>query len=1166
MFNINIEMEKTSLYNIGDYTDEELFEILDLNNPTDKELEAKILMMIHKYESLNTKAGKKLSTFFEKIYDRFFESEDEDENENIQEGFEVGVEENMDEFADEFVDDLVDEEIIEDDQAESRKEEIKEELKNEQEKEKTFNVKPINYISGKLNPIKRETTKKIIQIDSSLRTDKEAMSSSFTCTLSEPLKDVISLKFYSYTIPTSFYLVKNTFGSNFFKFKGVTEGINNSNHDIKIEIDSQKYDNGAEDVVTAVNNVIDLSNSQIDASLNVSFYFNRNNSSTQKTEFEGSIDKRYNESSYYLQFEKWESPNVTDRTTTIPSYLGFMSQINYINVLKSVATTEYLFPATTAAADTTNYVITDLNNKVIIYQYYNSFPYDPNNSIIDVSRQIVVDAGSYTRSSLTTQFNNKLSEDSYLTDSYLKRVDIDAGNNINNSIVELKAKFSRTVAYTAQTDETPTLNILYPNVESRTLVILPDDSEIWIGENSCFKFDSSYNELNTIFSDISAVEQNDSFTISDNPYIELKSIAPNFITTVNDISFALDNGTYLLNEYISKINESIRTYDANNNNILNAPSADYTFDATTNTYPTGTFSYLRNNVFHLHLDIDNSFNETMYQIDLTGSDVFTTGRIELKDPNGADVGTDITDLTQTYTATTGSTAISMALTDQTSTSPLVCKIKPITTSSPENGNESDVTYEIRLDSSIAGTNQLYTNLETLVNTAFSSFSDPLTGLNIFEGTQLTSQFSSEYRISFEIRIVKKLLTNNYQVKFIDTNNSWGNFLKIDDSMIDQYFNLSYNIPTTTATIVTNTTGEEIAEINTLGDIEITGNREMALTNTITIIEGDNDTLNFVAYDDGVTSTVGANNFSLIVDPGQYSVATLIEKLNNLFSLQAGVVDVANSIISVVDRAGTSNFVSISNSIKRVYTINDYNIAFYDDLDAGCSPGSSGTEITTWDTTIGWIMGFRKFTVYDLATEITVNSQSIITVNTTNKTVTVFGDTVGITSNNLYNNFFICVDDFNQSRLSDGLVTIQSTDTDIRLPSYASRAGFICDPVTGQKVYANNEGLTANQLYGVNAINNSQSDTTAIGTSIQTSSYSKGPFASDVFGTLSATGGSGGRLHVAGGTLMSQERVYFGPVNLRKMNIKLISDKGDLVDLNGENWSFTMISEQLYNNE
>jgi hypothetical protein len=49
----------------------------------------------------------------------------------------------------------------------------------------------------------------------------------------------------------------------------------------------------------------------------------------------------------------------------------------------------------------------------------------------------------------------------------------------------------------------------------------------------------------------------------------------------------------------------------------------------------------------------------------------------------------------------------------------------------------------------------------------------------------------------------------------------------------------------------------------------------------------------------------------------------------------------------------------------------------------------------------------------------------------------------------------------------------------------------------------------------------------------------------------------------GGTLQNQERTYFGPVNIHRMTVKLINDKGEVVDLNGANWSFSFICEQLY---
>jgi hypothetical protein len=49
----------------------------------------------------------------------------------------------------------------------------------------------------------------------------------------------------------------------------------------------------------------------------------------------------------------------------------------------------------------------------------------------------------------------------------------------------------------------------------------------------------------------------------------------------------------------------------------------------------------------------------------------------------------------------------------------------------------------------------------------------------------------------------------------------------------------------------------------------------------------------------------------------------------------------------------------------------------------------------------------------------------------------------------------------------------------------------------------------------------------------------------------------------GGTLQNQERSYFGPVNISKLGIKLVSNRGDVIDLNGSNWSFSFMVEQLY---
>ena len=51
-------------YDVSQYKDEELFHILDLNNPTDRELEAQIIQHISKYENNDSSETKKIASFF----------------------------------------------------------------------------------------------------------------------------------------------------------------------------------------------------------------------------------------------------------------------------------------------------------------------------------------------------------------------------------------------------------------------------------------------------------------------------------------------------------------------------------------------------------------------------------------------------------------------------------------------------------------------------------------------------------------------------------------------------------------------------------------------------------------------------------------------------------------------------------------------------------------------------------------------------------------------------------------------------------------------------------------------------------------------------------------------------------------------------------------------
>jgi hypothetical protein len=157
---------------------------------------------------------------------------------------------------------------------------------------------------------------------------------------------------------------------------------------------------------------------------------------------------------------------------------------------------------------------------------------------------------------------------------------------------------------------------------------------------------------------------------------------------------------------------------------------------------------------------------------------------------------------------------------------------------------------------------------------------------------------------------------------------------------------------------------------------------------------------------------------------------------------------------------------------------------------------------------------------------------------------------------------ISLDDFNQNRLNDGVVVITKNEIKIPLPSYSSQAVISCDANGNQVAHPSTNvaenNLTLNQIYSINQILNAQQNVEQ--------NYTTGPFVKDIFGTipLKVNGLQPSQSYVEfGGTLQQQERLYFGPVNIHRMSITLYTDKGTVLDLNGVNWSFSFVAEQLY---
>ena len=1283
------KQNKKDIYDVNSYTDKELFEILDLTSPTDRELEAKIVQQINKYKGIENEDSEILATFFDDIYKHFFETSD-DEDENIIEGIDG-------EEGEEIID-LTNEPTNEDIMGNLASDKYLAPSKERMDKVMNY-TKDLEYAKGQLNPLLQQTVRRVVTIDSQYRQDKRSLSTDFTLNLSEPIKDVVSMKLYSVEIPYVWWTINSSFGSNFFILKGNVPGIDNGNHDYQIEITPGNYSpselsDAINDSITTVKNTY----TDVDFGATAMEYNKYSSLITTNTE----IYKQYNETSYYLNFPGWttpEPPNDIDyfvnRSQSIPSFLGFKDvSYNFFDL-----DGENALPLT-SAKDSFRYKITSANNSFIVEKFIRV----PNSTaeVLELSIPVTLSLTmglSYTRSAIFNNLNKVISENQYLNDeSRVERIDKET-----NSYFKLHIKPNRMTTNNVANSK---IRVKFPNetISEDT----PELKLIWTGTSSCFKFIDKTVVLNDIYSEIPPlVQQTDKFAITTSPYIYLKNIEPGYDVSTNDYRIDIPNTdlSYNVNAYIQEINNRIS--DANNGEILSSSNA-----------------YLdANGRFYMQFDILRTITTGKYKVDFTNT-VFNK-----------EMGFD-----ETYELTEGIYSISSTFELKNSYTLPSNKILTVIAKEDDNDVGSDLSYNLYVtnDSNIIGSGFLFNEINSLLTNFTDSNNE-----YIFAGSKLNIVVNDNNMVdaTLKLNINKQLTEETYAIQFLEdisysitktifqleqgdgleignenvpylkynsssdvveminntdlSNTNVGilrskglfgseNITAITDDVMEYTINIAnttsyvidssylmyisvsnpdiiepdygrsalYNSPipygylipapseasyanlsdlqaaikvefnrftdlvgsnvefienTTdgTATVklslsikqnyyfdswnkhlnidhamtdnsfpLLNSTIESVYDVNrqftdvSYSSIDEDGTTVLGiksnsyiLQNLITLTE-DTNKIEIIAYEEGVL----ANENNIIIELPlksetnediRYTRDMLFEAINNSFIGTAG----EGSSITVRTIEGIE-YVLFRITINKEYRAKDYRISFYDPYSfVKCYAGVSSVRNTTWDSTLGWILGYREFTVYNLSNYEDINNSSVITIT---------ADT-GI-STELFNYFLLCIDDFNQSHLNDGLITITSRDTGVPLPSYALRNNFVCDPATGEKVYntetrTDYNKLTEKQIQSIAATaNTSASETNATTGNVSSKIYGSTPFASDVFGVipLKLSGRNNGETIVEfGGTLQNQERQYFGPVNLQRMSIKLVSDRGNIVDFNNANWSFSLICEQLY---
>jgi len=1209
------------IYNIEAYTDEEMYNILDLHEPTDGELEAKLIIMMKRYYNMQNEAGNQLYQFFYNMYEHFFNVEDEEEDDDNDDD-----DDNHNQYQEETIiegltPDTTPNDIPNRTPGDSRYQytfsnaeaiipggvngsmtniptrtlfdpskiknsntnlpmtdasnlELKTDISNNGQPVNTvagrttsletvptqssLYTKQLSFTAGQTNPLLKESIQRIISIDSQYR-DKTtfSLSTDFTFNLSDTLQDVVTLSLYSIQIPYTWYTINNNFGGNFFFLKGNSPGINNGNHDFQITIPSGNY-TPSKLIAAIQDNISNLKTTFTDVSFGTTAisYNDTNAKATIKVD----LKILYNETNYQLYFPTWSNPSDPIlRNTTIAGFLGYNStsivpnsiysrRTNFINLNKI-------------------YTITPQNNVFYIVHYEGPNAFTPTSQLLDVIPislyEDVTTNQTHRGQDIINTLNAKLTTTSQLDP--ISSIEIINVSNIDPSNPQ---QFQMTI----QLKRSNTQN----TANSKTVVLFPIEttseniSNIWTGLGSCFEFinttsnvlnlgsatqgisstiaDGSYVciETNNIISESPTVVTN--YQIVSQPYIKLTCIRPGYrledesipsnINGQNDYIITVPNSStlgYTLDEYISAINEAClqvsNTY-ANTDNTFGTPF-DITVDNATSN---ARFTF----------DIHKNFFQNAYVMDLSSSFLYTDMRIESKygpTPYIINIGQDPQHI-NVFTSTFPLQGGGYRITNQNN----VIELYPVA-----QGNKNSGMIKITIQPAI------YANIISLGNAiqnAFNVYNGNYNGtsLDMSLTTISMKQTNTLITATFTVVINNVLTENDYEVTFVDPSNTTAIWTSSTNTWYTNLF-----IPQATFTLsqyaVSNQTYSAITGTQSIQSNSIT------ITNT-------NNSFQFQALEraDGLYTKTFANDVTIIIPNGVYTKDKLFTEINNIFN--ANPLTKNTTISSYIDTTTGSIYTQIRANINKIYTAQDYRVVFYDPYSfVRCNigvKGKSSIRNATWDTTLGWILGFHSNTEYSLS-ETNLYTESNLYSNI-NNIVQITGDTV--LNLNLYNYFLIVLDDYVQNHLNDGLVTITTKQTSIPLPSYANRTTYQCDPVTGTLIAGgttttffdkNNQRLTQNQVYAANEILTSQKN--------QEKSYSSGPYVQDIFAyvPIKASGLNVGQSYVEfSGSLSQQTRSYFGPVNIHRFSVQLVTDRGDVLDLNGADWQFSLTCEQLYN--
>ena len=279
--------------------------------------------------------------------------------------------------------------------------------------------------------------------------------------------------------------------------------------------------------------------------------------------------------------------------------------------------------------------------------------------------------------------------------------------------------------------------------------------------------------------------------------------------------------------------------------------------------------------------------------------------------------------------------------------------------------------------------------------------------------------------------------------------------------------------------------------------------------------------------------------TMSISSGNYTIDELKDAIFSTITSNS-ITDLSLNIVNP-EKGGLFQFTNTGgNEIKLSF----YSDGGFTDCSGGCGPGIKINQ------NLGWNLGFRIEPDPDDFGNVFI-------------TIPGGGKVIANVPPDVYGPkyFMLIVDDYNHNHLNNGLVNINDTVSKLSVPTYYNPDTNLNNVVCSESIpfitASSPRTLTQAQIYSANQI---------IVNRKKNSNRTTGPTNSDVMALIPLKGITRIRPEPYvefGVNLQSNERTYFGPVDIDRLRIKLVDDKGNLVNLHDQDWSFTLTIEQLY---